>query len=91
LELKNYMEDLVKQQLDTVMATNSDMCDCKQCRHDIVAMALTALPARYVVNYKGEMYTRIKAQEQQFAVDILAALTESACIVKTHPHHEKID
>jgi len=91
LELKNYMEELVLQQMDGVMNANHDVCGCPHCRHDIAAMALTILPARYVVNLKGETYTRIKALEQQFTVNIITALTESIEIVKKHPHHEEID
>jgi len=83
------MEELVLQKIDAVMAANRDVCGCGQCRHDIAAMALTILPARYVVTPRGETYTRIKALEQQFAVDIIRALTESIEIVKKHPHHEK--
>lgn len=84
------MEELVLQQIDAVMSANHDVCGCAQCRHDIAAMALTILPARYVVTPKGETYTRIKALEQQFTVNIITALTESIEIVKKYPHHEKI-
>ena len=83
------MEELVLQQIDAVMVANHDVCDCQQCRHDIAAMTLTILPARYVVSTKGETYTRIKALEQQFTVNIITALTESIEIVKKYPHHEK--
>lgn len=87
LELKNYMEDLVMQQLDNLICVNKNVCDCEKCRYDIAAMALTILPARYVVTAKGETYTRIKAQEQQFVVDIITAITAGIDIVKNHPHH----
>ena len=90
MELKNFMEDLVLQQIDSVIAANHDVCGCEQCRHDIAAMALTILPARYVVTPKGETYTRIKALEQQFTVNIITALTEGIQIVKKHPHHAEI-
>lgn len=89
MELKNYMEDLVMQQMDTVITTNRDVCGCEKCRHDIAAIALTILPARYVVTSKGETYTRIKALEQQFSIDIVTALTEGIKTVKKHPHHEE--
>lgn len=88
MELKNYMEDLVMQQMDAVMAVNREVCACEKCRHDIAAIALTILPARYVVTQKGETYTRIKALEQQFSVDITMALTEGIKMVKQNPHHE---
>lgn len=90
LKLKNYMEDLVMQQLDTVITLNQEVCDCQQCRYDIAAMTLTALPAHYVVTSEGETYTRIKALEQQFTVDIISAITESIRMIKNHPHHAKI-
>jgi len=87
MELKNFMEDLVLQQLDNVIAANRDVCNCQQCRHDIASMALTMLPARYVVTPRGETFTRIKALEQQFAIDIITAITEGIKIVKRYPHH----
>lgn len=90
MELKNFMEDLVLQQLDNIIASNPDMCDCKQCRHDIAAMALTSLPARYVVTPKGETYTRIQFLEQQYSIDIIRAIMEGIKIVKNHPHHREI-
>lgn len=90
LKLKNYMEDLVLQQLDAVIAANMEVCDCQQCRHDIAAMALTSLPAHYIVTPRGETYTRIKALEGQFTVDIISAITESIKIVRNHPHHGNI-
>ena len=75
------------QQIDSVMTTNRDVYGCARCHHDIAAMALTILPARYVVTPKGETFTRIKTLEQQFTVNIITALTEGIEIVKKHPHH----
>lgn len=87
MELKNFMEDLVMQQIDAIISTSSNVCSCEKCRYDIAAMALNILPARYVVTTKGETYTKIKAQEQQFVVDIITAITAGIDIVKNHPHH----
>lgn len=87
MELKNYMEDLVLQQLDNLIIDNGNMCKCEKCRYDIAAMALNILPPRYVVTDKGETYVKIKAQEQQFVVDIITAITAGMDIVKKNPHH----
>lgn len=87
MELKNYMEELVMQQIDTIISNSNNVCNCEKCRYDIAAMALTILPARYVVTPKGETYTKVKAQEQQFVVDIITAITAGIDIVKKHPHH----
>lgn len=87
MKLKNYMEDLVLQHIDSIIAANSNVCTCEQCRYDIAAMALTILPARYVVTRKGATYTKLKAQEQQFMVDMITAITAGINTVKNHPHH----
>ncbi len=41
LELKNYMEALVLQQMKTIIAANPDVCNCQKCQYDIAAIALT--------------------------------------------------
>jgi len=89
LKFKNCMEDFVLNQLDAVITINQGVCNCKQCRHDIVAMALTHLPAHYAVSSRGEVYTRVKAQEQQFNVDVITAITDAINVVKKYPHHEE--
>lgn len=88
MELKNYMENLVWQYLDDVLAGHSDVCPCEHCRYDIVALALNFLPPRYVVTAKGGTWAKIKQLDQQFYVDIVSALTNAITIVKAKPHHE---
>ncbi len=87
LELQNYMECLVWQQLDNIMKAHSNACNCEKCRYDIAALALNFLPPRYVVSDKGQTYTRIKALEQQFNIDILTAISNAIKIVNNQPHH----
>ena len=91
MQLKNYMEDLVWQQLDNVLASQPvPVCSCEKCRLDIAALALNFLPPRYVLTDMGETYTRIKALELQFAVDVTTAIIHAAKIVSTQPHHEAV-
>jgi competence protein ComFB len=87
MELKNYMEDLVFQRLDQVIKVNAKICKCEKCRYDIAALALNFLPSRYIVSNKGETYTRVKELEQQFNVDIIAAITHAIQIVHSQPRH----
>lgn len=88
MQIKNYMEDLVWQRLDEVIATHSKSCGCEKCRYDIAALALNFLPPRYVVTDQGETYTRIKSLEQQFNIDIITAITHAIQIVRKCPHHD---
>lgn len=87
MQLKNCMEDLVWERLDEVIASNSRVCNCENCRYDIAALALNFLPPRYVVTATGETYAKIRALENQFNIDILTAITHALQIVSSKPHH----
>ena len=49
--------------------------------------ALNDLPPKYVVTEKGELYSKINTLEQQFEVDVVAAITKAAVLVKRRPRH----
>ncbi|WP_223191545.1 late competence development ComFB family protein [Propionispora hippei] len=87
VEVRNCMEDLVFEVLDEVIERNKDMCKCPKCRADIAAIALNFLPSRYIATARGEMYSKIKTLEQQFAIDIITAITYACQIVGKNPHH----
>ncbi len=87
MELQNYMELLMWQRLDDVLDGHPGICRCEKCRYDIAALAMNFLPPRYVVTDKGQMYTKIKALEQQFTIDIVTAITHAVTIVNRSPHH----
>ncbi len=40
MELKNYMEILMWQQLDDVLASHPGTCRCEKCRYDIAALTM---------------------------------------------------
>lgn len=87
MELKNYMEKLVMENLDTVVNANPKACKCERCRYDIAALALNSLSAQYVVTTSGETYSKVRSLDQQFRVDIVSAITKAITIVKKSPHH----
>lgn len=87
--IKNHMEDLVWNNIDSIIARHQNICDCEKCRYDIAALALNFLPPRYTVTEKGETYTRIKSLEQQFNIDIITAISHAIKIVNNQPHHEE--
>ncbi len=88
MELKNYLENLVWEQLDSVLTAYPDICTCQKCRNDIVALALNALPPCYVVTGLGETYTKIHSLEQQFSINIVTAITNGITIVNRQHKHE---
>lgn len=89
MELKNYMEILMWQHLDDVLTSHPGVCRCEKCRFDIAALTMNFLPPRYVVTDRGQMFTKIKALEQQFTIDIITAITNAVKIVSATPHHQE--
>ncbi|MDF2524765.1 MAG: Late competence development protein ComFB [Clostridiales bacterium] len=87
VQIKNYMEEVVFQMMKEILQ-DINVCTCDKCILDIAAIALNDLPAKYIVSEKGELYSKINSLKQQFDVDIIAAITKAAVIVKRSPRHE---
>lgn len=85
--IKNYMEEVVFNLLDGVL-DDINMCKCEACRMDIAALALNSLPPKYIATQKGELYSKVNSLRNQFEVDVIAAITKAAVLVKRAPRHE---
>jgi len=85
-QIKNYMEEIVFAQLKEVLA-DINMCTCEKCLLDVAAIALNDLPPKYIVTDKGELYSKINALSSQFEVNVIAAITKAAVLVKRRPRH----
>lgn len=86
-QIKNYMEEIVFNQIKEVL-DDINACSCDKCMLDIAAIALNDLPPKYIVTEKGELYSKINALKQQFEVDVVAAITKAAVLVKRRPRHD---
>jgi len=85
--LKNHMEEVVFNQMDTVLQ-DIQMCKCNKCQMDIAAIALNELPPKYVVTDKGVLFTKIDALQSQFEIGVTSAIIRAALIVRKSPWHE---
>ena len=90
VEIKNFMEDCVKNMLDQVLK-GFDICKCEKCKMDIMALALNTLPPKYVATDKGELFSKLSVLQQQFDVDIISAITRAATMVGESPRHDDGD
>jgi len=84
--LHNAMEDVVLQTVDKRME-KGDICDCENCRLDIMSIMLNRLPTHYAVSDAGALYGRVKAIDFQPHVDITIAMTEAIELVQQRPRH----
>lgn len=84
--LKNYMEEIVYSLMDEVL-DNIKICRCEKCMMDIAALSLNDLPPKYIVTEQGEVYSKLSTLKAQFEVDVIAAITKAAILVKRKPQH----
>ena len=88
LDIRNYMEDCVIDLLGPVLE-NLSSCQCENCALDIMAIALNALPTKYVVTKKGELYTKLSSLQNQSDVDIITAIAKASVVVSRNPRHDR--
>uniref|UniRef100_A0A7V4DDB0 Competence protein ComFB n=1 Tax=Candidatus Caldatribacterium californiense TaxID=1454726 RepID=A0A7V4DDB0_9BACT len=83
--LKNILEDALRRLLPEVYAVKPELCRCPQCQEDVLALALRALPPKYVSRERGEVFARLELESPQVQVDMLEALLQAADIVIARP------
>jgi len=88
--LKNFMEDIVEQNLDKVIESSGG-CLCEKCRLDTMAIVLNRMPNKYAVTEMGELYTKLSVLQQQFDVDVVSNIAQAAMLVKKSPRHTPMD
>ena len=64
MEYRNLMEDIVLQNLDTVMAAEGG-CTCDACKSDVVSYALNHLTPHYVATRQGRLMVKLQSYELQ--------------------------
>ena len=86
MEYRNLMEDIVLQNLDSVMSAGGG-CTCDSCKSDVVAYALNHLEPHYVATRQGRLMVKLQSYELQSRADVIAAISEAAMMVKSNPRH----
>ncbi len=86
-EIKNYMEKMVKKNLESQLETRNDICKCDRCKLDVMAYSLNHLPPKYVVTDKGSIYTRLQELEVQMNADITREFFKAIEIVNINKRH----
>lgn len=89
MEMKNYMEDIIRDRMPSVLKGMSDVCMCERCNMDRLAFALNNMPPKYIVTPKGKMYAKINILQGQFDADVVRAITDAAVRVDKSPRHDE--
>lgn len=85
--LRNYMLNAAQETLEEVLAQDTAACACERCKLDMTALMLNQLPAKYVVDDKGYVYSKISELVMQFKVDLTVAAVKAKDAVKKSPRH----
>ncbi|MFH1356493.1 MAG: late competence development ComFB family protein [bacterium] len=85
--MKNYMEEVVVDELEGVLKSIDGACKCELCREDMVAWTLNRIEPLYVVRNLGRIYSKLEQVKYQQQASITALLTKAAKVVKDNPRH----
>ncbi len=84
----NVMEEILgRKKLEKYMK-EYNVCMCSRCRADVLALALTGLPAKYVVVDEGAMAPIIGYYENKFKSNTLAEIIKACMQVRDNPRHQ---
>lgn len=84
----NVMENLVNETVDKWMQ-QFGTCTCSRCKADVIALALTNLPAKYVVVGRNAAAPLMNFYSQQFSGAITVEVTKACTKVMERPHHNR--
>lgn len=84
----NVMETLVEEKVINYME-QFGVCTCSRCKADVAALALTKLPAKYVVVNKTAVSPLINFYSSKYAGQITVEITKACIRVNEVPHHNK--
>ncbi|GGK30517.1 hypothetical protein GCM10010965_24230 [Caldalkalibacillus thermarum] len=89
MQVKNMMEELVKDLVFEHWDSLNMPCSCEVCRADVLALALNTLPPRYVnlTRKQGCAYVKAEFFNIQSEANILQEIVRVAQIVKRRPSH----
>lgn len=63
------------------------LCECSRCRADVQSLALSQLPAKYVVLEKEKVFSMLGLYRARLGTEVSIALTKACDTVKNHPRH----
>ena len=85
-QLRNYTEDAVKLYVDRWLSA-ADVCQCDNCRLDIMAIMLNNMEPHYVVTDQGVLYAQMSDFDPQFKADMMTNMGLAVQVVKKRPKH----
>lgn len=86
----NVMERLVRQRAPEYIK-QFHLCSCRRCLADVTALALTGLPAKYVVINQNAISPLMNFYTMKYAGRVTVEVTKACIAVQAAPHHKKAE
>lgn len=86
-QLKNIVEDIARDYLNSALTLRYDICTCPTCKNDMLAYILSHIPAKYVTSEQGALHTIISQTRMEHQALIAKVILHAIELVSTHPHH----
>ena len=83
----NVMERLVREKVPQYIS-QFRVCGCRRCLADVTALALTELPAKYVVINRSAVSPLMNFYSTKYAGRITVEVTKACMAVQKNPHHK---
>ncbi len=84
---ENYIEKIVREELDGFYERDKTICKCDICFQDIMTLTLNHLPPMYVTSDIGHIMTMFKLTKDQLHAQVTVELSKSIDQVKKNPRH----
>lgn len=84
----NVMEALVESKAEKYIDLFG-LCPCPRCRTDVVALALTRLPAKYVVATRADLIPLLSVYEGRYNAAVVSQVMRACNRVSNQPRHKK--
>ena len=84
----NITQTLVEDKADKYIKM-FNLCPCKRCRIDVIALALSNLPPKYVVARPHELIPRLSMYEQKYNAAVVTQVMSACKKVLDRPHHSR--
>ena len=84
---RNIIEEIARDSLNNALELRYDICTCSRCKSDMLAHALSRIPAQYATTETGILYTIIEQTRVEKKVEIARAILGAIEAISKNPHH----
>jgi chemotaxis protein methyltransferase CheR len=87
-KLKNIIEDIARDFLNSALTLRYDICTCSICKNDMLAHILSHVPAKYVTTEQGALHTIMQQTRVEHQAEIARAIMAAVEVISKAPRHQ---